>query len=595
MGSDLTAIQALILLLLTGAGILAVTGLLRTDLIGLSVLFVLAASGAISPVEAFRGFSSPAVITLAGLFVLTQAMDKGGFVYWIAARIERLAGRSEKAVMAVFLLVGAALSLVVNTAAAGAVLLPAVVGVAKSKDIPVSRLLLPMGFGVIVGGTATIFTTANIIMSGLLEARGYPGLTMQDFFPTGLVLVMVTLGYFMAVGSRLLPSVSLSEKRGLGSRDLADIYAMHERLWELRVLPGSELSGKNLAEIQLGAPVLAIWHGRTAIFNPSGASWLEEGDIILVSCAKEELPSFRSLGLRVGRDRQLGGSDIPVVMIEMVIPPRSKAIGKSLAELSFHKTFGLTGVALWRGGESCRKAVGSAPLRAGDALLLVGSVENAVRLADHPDYLVVDTPTYPPLSRFKSFLTLLVAGAVLSAAGIGLVSMSLAAFSGALFLVLLGVMDVDEAYDAIDWRVLFLIAGMFPMGVAMERSGLTGLFSNLFYNTFSETSDLLPVAAIYLFTVLMTQIVGGQVSALFTGPVALSAAQDLGIDMVAMAVLVGIACSNCFITAIAHPVNLLVSGPGGYKSADFLRVGFGLQLLCFLAAMLMARVYWGIV
>lgn len=594
MGAELTAVQALILFLLAAAGFLAVTGRLRTDLIGLSVLFVLAASGAISAAEAFKGFSSPAVITLAGLFVLTQAMDKGGFVHWIAAQVERLTGRSERAVVAVFIVVGATLSLVVNTAAAGAVLLPAVVGVAKSKDIPVSKLLLPMGFGVIVGGTATIFTTANIIMSGLLEARGYPGLTIQDFFPTGLVLVAVTLVYFLTVGSRLLPSVSLSEKRGLGSRDLADIYAMQERLWELRVLSGSELGGKTLAEIKLGVPVLAIWHGRTAIFNPGGTSWVEEGDIILVSCARDELGSLQKLGLSVGRDRQLGGSDIPVVMAEMVLPPRSKAIGKSLVELAFQRTFGLTAVALWRGGESHRKGVGSMPLQAGDALLLVGPVKNALRLAEHQDYLVVDTPTYPPLSRFKSYLTLFVAGAVLSAAGIGLVSMSLAAFSGALFLILFGVMNVDEAYDAIDWRVLFLIAGMFPMGVAMEQSGLTGLFSEFFTRVFSQATTLLPVAAIYLFTVLMTQIVGGQVSALFTGPVALSVAQDLGVDPVAMAVLVGIACSNCFITAIAHPVNLLIAGPGGYKPKDFLRAGVGLQLLIFLAAILMARVYWGI-
>lgn len=590
--------QDLLLALLGGAGLMAVTGWLRTDLIGLCVLFVLAASGAISPIEAFKGFSSPAVITLGGLFVLTAAMNKGGFVHWVAARIERITGDSESAVTAVFILAGASLSLVVSTAAAGAVMIPAVVGVAKRKGIPPSRLLIPMGFGVIVGGTATIFTTANIIMSGLLEARGFPGLTLQDFFPTGGVLVLVTLIYFLTIGKSLLPSVTLSERRGLGSTDLAEIYAMHERLWELRVLSDSPVAGKTLAEIGLGVPVLAIWHGRNAIFSPGGEVLLEGGDILLVSCSKADLDVFPRRGILVGRDRRIGEPDIPVVMVEAVIPPRSKVVGKTLSQVSFQSTFGMTGVALWRGGERHRKEVGGMPLEAGDALLLVGPVMKAIELAEHPDYLMVDTPTYPPLSRAKSALTLLIALAVLSSAGLGLVPMSLASFSGALMLVLLGVMTADDAYEAVDWRVLALIAGMFPMGVAMERTGLTAFFSRQFIHFFSGASALWPVAAVYLFTVMMTQIVGGQVASLFTGPVALSVAlsvaHDLGINLVPMAVLIGVASSNCFLTVIAHPVNLLVSGPGGYKAKDFVRAGLLLNVLCFGAAMFMARFYWGI-
>ena len=195
------------------------------------------------------------------------------------------------------------------------------------------------------------------------------------------------------------------------------------------------------------------------------------------------------------------------------------------------------------------------------------------------------------MSQLSSGLTLTVAMGVLAAAGLGLVSMSLAAFSGALLLVLLRILTAERAYSAIDWSVLFLIAGMFPLAAAMESTGLTFVLSQMFTQTFADASPLLPVAAIYLFTVLMTQIVGGQVSALFTGPVALSVGQALGVDLTGVAVLIGIACSNCFITSIA---NLLVSGPGGYKAKDFVRVGAGLQVLVFLTAMLMARYYWHI-
>jgi di/tricarboxylate transporter len=581
-------------IVLFGAGLMAVTGRMRTDLIGLVVLFLLAISGLVTPQEAFEGFSSPAVITLAGLFVLTAAMNQAGFVHWVAARIEALTGSSETGIMTVFILVGAALSLVVNTAAAGAVLLPAVVSVAKRKEIPASRLLMPMGFGVIVGGMATIFTTANIIMSGLLQSRGGPGLTMFDFFPTGSVIVVVTLVYLLTVGKSFLPSIRIRDRRGLGSEDLAGIYAMERRLWELEVLPKSAVAGQSLAQLQLGVPVIGIWHGKQAKFNPGGEAVLEERDYLLVSSSLDNLENLKDRGLRVGRGRKIEDKDIPVMMVEFVIPPRSKVVGKTLIELDFQRRHGLTVVAIWRGGESWRNEIGQVPFQPGDALLLVGSMQRILDLAESPNYLLVDTPAYPPMSQLSSGLTLAVAAGVLAAAGLGLVSMSLAAFSGALLLVLLKVLTTQRAYAAIDWSVLFLIAGMFPLAAAMESTGLTTLLSQTFNQTFAEAPSLLPVAAIYLFTVLMTQIVGGQVSALFTGPVALSVGQELGVDLTGVAVLVAIACSNCFITSIAHPVNLLVSGPGGYRAKDFVRVGFGLQILVFITAMVMARFYWRI-
>ena len=240
---ELTVVQAFLLVILLGAGLLAVTGWLRTDVVALIVLFLLAISGIVTPAEAFQGFSSPAVITLAGLFILTAAMNQAGFVHWIAEQVEKVTGKSEPKMILTFTLVGASLSLVVNTAAAGAVLLPAVVSLSKRSGVPVSKVLMPMGFGVIVGGTATIFTTANIIMSGLLQARGIPGLTMFDFFPTGAALVLVTTIYLITVGRALLPTKEARERKGLSSTDLEGVYEMDARLWELEVKPNSRLAG----------------------------------------------------------------------------------------------------------------------------------------------------------------------------------------------------------------------------------------------------------------------------------------------------------------------------------------------------------------
>ncbi len=590
----LTGDQLYVIGVLTLTILLIVSGRLRSDLVALLVLVSLALGGLVTPDQAFSGFASPAILTLAGLFILTAAMDQAGLVHAIAARLERYTGGSEAKMVVIFLLVGSAVSLVVNTAAAGAVLLPVVVNVARRHDVPVSKVLMPMGVGVIVGGMATVFTTANIIMSSLLQQRQGEGLTMFDFFPTGGLLVLVTAAYMLFIGRHLLPSCDPHPGRRPRA-DLQRVYELDERLWELRVLPGSDLEGRTLAEAALSFPVLAIWRGQQAEFSPGAESQVERGDVLLVSCRQDRLHEVRKLGVAVGRGQhRLDGPDVPVILAEVVIPPRSKIVGQSLAELRFQNRFGLTGVALWRNGRSQRTEVGTTRLKSGDALLVVGPLENILQLTENPDYLVVDTPSSPPMSQTQSALTLTVAVGVVFAAGLGLISMSLAAVTGALALVLLGVLTTERAYGAIDWSVLVLIAGMAPLAMALESTDLTTLVGRFFTGTFADHPPLVPVACFFLFTVFMTQVVGGQVSALFVGPMALSIASKLGVDLQAMAVLVSMACSNCFLTPVSHPVNAMIAGPGGYTGKVFLKVGLGLHLVLFLATMAIAHYYWGI-
>jgi di/tricarboxylate transporter len=583
-----------VLAVLLGAIALILSGRLRNDLTALLVLVSLALGEQVTPREAFSGFSSPAIFTLAGLFVVTAALNEAGFVQWVAEKLERLTGRSEARMVTVLILVGAALSMVINTTAAGSVLLPVAIGVARRNQVPVSKVLMPMGFGCIVGGTATIFTTANIIMSGLLQEHHLHGLAMTDFLPTGGALVLVATLYLVLCGRHLLPVGSSAENPEQISLDLTKVYELDQRLWELRVSPGSPLAGQSLAQARLQFPVLAIWTGDQARFNPGGESELRERDVLLVSCRPDLLEKAKERGLSVGRQGKLQGPEIPVVTVEVVIPPRSNVEGRTLAELNFQTRYGLTAVALWRAGRSQRTGVGATSLQAGDALLVVGEIKRILALRENPNYIVVNIPAYSPLSFLQSAWTLAVALGVVLAAGAGLISMSLAAVAGALALVLLRVLSAERAYQAIDWSVLVLIAGMAPLAGALQKSGLMTLLGHGFSAVFGGKAALAAVAGFYLLTVLVTQIVGGQVSALITGPLALSMAERLHVDLIAMAVLVGIAASNCFLTSVAHPVNALMAGSGGYRGADFVRVGVGLQLLCFTVAMLMARLYWHI-
>lgn len=248
---------------------------LRADLVAIIVLAVLPLTGVITVQEAFSGFSRSVVITIIGLFIITQALEDAGVVQWIAGRMREVGAGSEVRLIALFMATGAAMSLVMNNIAAGAVLLPAAVQVGRESNVAPSKLLIPLSFGTLVGGMATYFTTANIILSSILRDQDQPALGMVDFLPTGGVIVAATLAFMLLIGRRLLPnreSVGQTASPYLLSRSLMEMYQIQEQLWEVRVLPTCRLVGMRLTESrigeELGLTVVAIWRGHQAILNP---------------------------------------------------------------------------------------------------------------------------------------------------------------------------------------------------------------------------------------------------------------------------------------------------------------------------------------
>lgn len=575
---------------------LFLTDKVRADIVSLLVLLALGIAGVVTPEETVAGFARPSILTLAGLFVVSAALERAGVVSWVASRLSRLSGSSEPKMVGVFMLTGAALSLCMNTIAAGSLLLPAAVDVARRNQLPASRLLMPLGFGVILGGTATIFTTANIVLSGVLHDLTGRSLGFTSFVLTGGVVTLAGTAYMVFIGSRLLPSGTSSGRAALSLNDLASLYEVEKRLWEVKIVEGSPLVGQTLAEARLGAErdlsVLALWHGREAMFHPDPNYRLQVDDILLVVGDEEHAHSLE--GTHVGRNRKRhpGSRDLPVLMSEVVVPPRSRAAGRSLRELRFRTRHRVTAVALWRSGRAISHDVGNQVLRAGDALLVVGKMRQILKLADDPDWLVVDTPAYGPVSASQTIWTLIVAGGVIFTAGLGLVPMAQASLAGGVALVLLGCLTPDEAYSSIEWRAIVLIAAMSPMAIALERTGWTDIVGKSLAGTLSY-GPLALVAAFFLSTAALAQVLGGQVTALLAGPITIGIAIKLGLDPVGIGVLVAIACSNAFLTPVSHPVNALVMGPGGYKAKDFVKVGAGLMLVTFSAAMVMAHFYWG--
>lgn len=600
----LSSNEILLIAIIVAAVLLILSNRLRTDLVAILVLVVLALTGLVNPEEALSGFSRSAVIVIIGLFVITHALEDTGVVQVLANRIRSLGGESEVRLVVVFMAVGALLSLMMNNIAAGAVLMPAAIHVSRESHVRLSKLLIPLSFGTLVGGMATYFTTANIILSGILQGQGVGQLDMMDFLPTGGLIVLASLAFMALIGRRLLPdreSVGQTiSPRHLSSK-LRETYQLDERLWEVRVpatctLVNTALSHSHIGS-DLGITVVAIWRGHEAILAPEPIEIINANDYLLILGREERVRKLAEWGLIVGRENgyRNGRHDYSVDLTEVIIPPRSNAIGKTLKDLRFRNKYGLTSVAFWREGRSYRTDVGNTPLQVGDALLMVGPISKIKALAQERDYLLLQSshvhqPPYPDKARWA----LLITGLVLLAAIFDAIPLTLAALAGWAALVLTRSTTMDEAYRSIEWRVVFLIAGMLPISVAMVNTGLADRISTALVNSLIPFGPLALVAGLYLLTVAVTQIMAGQVSALIVGPVAITAAQQMGINPQAMAVAVAIGCSTAFLTPIAHPVNVLMMGPGGYKFGDFFKIGLCMTLVTFVVLLVAMMVIWGI-
>ncbi|MBC8160941.1 MAG: SLC13 family permease [Roseiflexaceae bacterium] len=594
----LTLAEITLIIVTTAALLLIISNRLRPDLVALLVLLALSITRVLTPEQALAGFSNSAVMTIVGLFVITAALERTGVVAWLADRLARLGRDSEGRITTTFMGAGALLSLVMNNIAAGAVLLPAAVQVSRRADVPPSRVLIPLSFGTLFGGMATLFTTANIILSGNLETQGQRGLTIADFLPTGGLIAVTGITTMVLLGRQLLPARESVGRSAMRRPDLSKTYQLAERLWEVRVLPGSPLIHQRLAEsvigAQLGATVIGIWHRREAKIPASASDIIEENDILLVLGREERVRQLEQQGTTIGRNGATDTSSLAVYLSEVVIGPRSPALGQTLKELHFRSKFGVTVVALWREGRAYRTDVGDFTLEAGDALLVVGPAARLRQLADEPGLIVLDQPLQTePQTSAKAPLAVVITAAVLLLSALRLVPTAEAMLAGAALLVLTNCLNAEEAYRSIEWRVVVLIAGMLPIGTALVATGLASKIGALLTGGALASSPLALVAGLFVITVALTQFVGSQVAALIIGPIAVSAAIQLGIDARAVAVAVAIACSTAFITPISHPVNVLMMGPGGYVFGDFFKVGVLMTAVTFFGLMLGMIVFWG--
>lgn len=550
--------------------------------------------------HALTGFGTPEVIALLSLFIITACLDKYGVTRWIAKKLLSLGGQSERRLIGLFASTAALLSMFMNTLAAGALLLPSALTASQRTGIKPSKLLIPIAYGTMLGGAATYLTTANIIVSGLLRLADPPQqpLTILDFIPTGGFVAIIGLLFLMLVGSRVLPEREPpTTKMDPSNDEMTRTFHLVERMWEAEVTPESAIANKPLSQTRigetLGMAVLGIHRGSRILSASDAANKIQVGDVLLIVGREERALQLEQAGLRVYRSAQ-PTSLLPrdSVFAEVIVPPRSGIEGKTLRDLEFRARYGFIAIALWREQRSYRTDVATMKLRAGDILLLMGSPENLPNLKNQHDFVVVEAASNGgELDVPRVAMTLVISIGALIALFAGM-PVEIAMLTAAVLTLLTGLMKPDEMYQAVKWRAIFLIAGAISISYAMVQTDLAQLFGDGIVRLVAPLGAMGLVAGAYFLSAALTQLMGGQISPLVVAPITISAAIQLGVNPQAVALVTAIAGSISFITPLSHPVNIIMIAPANYTFRDFVKSGWALTIVCFLALMIAVPLFW---
>jgi di/tricarboxylate transporter len=594
--------------------ILVMANRIRIDVAALSMAvllggFQLLGLGMLGPanspanaIKAISGFSQPVVITLISLFILTRGLEKSGVTRWLARQILRIGGKSEGRLIALFTALTAILSLFMNNLAAGALVLPSAMEASRRSGIRPSKLLIPVAYGSLLGGSATYFTTANIIMSDLLRIANPPQtpLNILDFTPTGGLIALAGILFLGVFGKRLLPDREPDHEQAAAPQTAAELealYQINERLWEARVLPQSGIIEQTLADAQIGrqygVTVAAVRRDQGNLLLPSAEHTIRQGDVLLLVGREEKVSALKNLGLEISPEKQNGQPALRGIShLEIILAPHSRFEGKTLKEIDFRQKFGLSVIALKRLTQSYRTNVGEIPLRMGDSLLAIGKTDQRSALRKSSDFIIFDPdPADTPVNRRQAFLTILLTAAGITASLAGM-PIYLAMLAAAVLTLILKILPVEETYQSVEWQAVFLIAGMYAVSLAMVQTGLADLLGKTMIALALPLGPLGVAAGAYLLTALLTQFMGGQVTALVTGPITISAALSIGVNPQAVAVATAIGCSASFFTPMAHPVNILMVAPANYRFTDFMRAGWLLTLISFGMLLVGLTLFW---
>ncbi|AOU99247.1 potassium transporter TrkA [Acidihalobacter yilgarnensis] len=597
---SLTPTMMVVLGLLAFTVFLFVTEIVRVDVAAVLVMVLLGLLTLVPGLEKltdakrlFEGFASNAVISIIAVMIIGAGLDKTGMMGRLAGMILRVGGRTERRLIPLISGTVGLISSFMQNVGAAALFLPVVARISARSGLPMSRLLMPMGYCAILGGTVTLVGSSPLILLNDLLPPGIPRFKLFEVTPIGLALLATGILYFVIAGRYVLPSNNTPGARG------ADVMGYFRRLYgldlaviEARVAPDSRLASRLVGEIEEvdGVHVIAALVDGTPIIAPPRDVAVEAGTHLVIMVERARQVSYlNESGLTPKPELDIFNDLLAPTragVCEVVIPTRSRLIGHSLRELWMRKTYGLAVLAIHRGRETLREGLRDVELQPGDTLVCHNTWETLARIDSDRDFVVVTTEypheeERPHKLAFALFFFALAIGLVLFSP----LRLSLSLMVGAIGMVLSGVLHMDEAYKAVDWKTVFLLAALIPLGMSMEQTGTAAWIAAQALHLL-DGAPLWAIEAVVAVLATVFSLVMSNVGAtVLLVPLAISMAVESGGDPRLFALIVGLATSNSFIIP-THQVNALILGPGGYRVKDFLRAG-GIMSVLFLVVMLL--------
>lgn len=586
---------AVVLILLVVALVLFGTERIPIDIVTILLVILLIVTGTLTAAEALAGFGNDIIITIAGLFILTGGLVKTGVVDTVGRRLQRIAGGSEFRLTVLIMLVAAMCAAVMKNTTTTAMFVPVVLGLSERTRIAPSKLMMPLAFGAILGGTCTLIgTSTNLAVSGAITRYGMQPFSMFELTWVGVPIVLVGMLYMLLIGLRLLP------RRG-GEDSLAEQYHIREYLSEVIVTEASPLVGKTLKDANLSndldLTVVGIVRGKQGRIAPTASQVIEADDLLLVQGRVEDILRVKSeAGIEIKADFKLSDNVLETedaALLEVMVLRGSDFIGRTLKGLRFRKRYGLTALAINRHGVALLTKLSTVSLRFGDVLLIQGKHEQLEHLIADGNLLLLEDISERHGRYGKRRWALIAFGVFLffSILHLPQVPLPVAVLIGALILLASKAVRLTEMYNLIEWRLIVLIAGMISFGTAMEKTGADKYLADLIVRGVGSYGALAVLAGFFLLTVALTQPMSNQAAALVVIPIAIQTAVSLGLNPRTFAVVVTYAASCSFLTPL-EPACVLIFTPGRYRFLDFVKVGSMLTVAVFAIVMLLAPLIW---
>jgi di/tricarboxylate transporter len=564
------------------------------EVVSILLVMVLVLTNTLTAAEAFAGFGNDIVITIAGLFILTGGLARTGVVDLIGRRLQRTAGDSEFRMVAFIMFAAAFCAAVMKNTTTTAMFLPVVLGIASRRNISPSKLLMPLAFGAILGGTCTLIgTSTNLAVSGALPRYNMQPFTIFELTRVGVVIVGIGMIYMLLVGIRLLPS-------GKASESLTEQYHVRQYMTEVIVLDDSPLIGKTLAAARIGdeldLTVLGILRGDEQYrIAPNPHEQIQTDDLLLVQGRVEDILKVKGeAGIEIKPDFTLNDSVLEgkdTELVEAMVPRGSDFIGRTLKRLDFRKRYGVVVLALNRHGVNLLSKISRVRLRFGDVLLIQGNPDQVERLAADGQVLLLEEVSEKQARPEKRKWAFLAFGVFLFFSLTHLIPLPIAVLLGVMVLLASRSLRMSEVYELIDWRLLILIACMISFGVAMEKAHADQYLADLIVRGTGHYGPTAVLAGFFLMTVALTQPMSNQAAALVMLPISVKTALALGLNPRTFAITITYAASCSFLTPL-EPACVLVYTPGRYRFLDFVKVGSLLTAAVFAIVVWLVPVFW---